>query len=193
MSILRKAAQFAVEAHRDQRREHSGDPYVVHVFRVAAMAAEFGLSIEAQAAAMLHDVVEDTDFTYGDLVYEFGADIANMVWGLTNVEGRGEMVPGIDNRAKRKAADRAFLSRQSVEVRTVKFLDCIDNMSDRPDASFIGRLLEEMHALFDALHRHADDVGLPMDVDQRVTDLFWDTYYDLEEQHREREAAKSAS
>lgn len=61
------ALLLAERAHRGQTRRHSGDPYIVHPIRVAARAEHFGLGEHAQAAALLHDVAEDTAVTLDDL------------------------------------------------------------------------------------------------------------------------------
>lgn len=84
---MRGAYELAVEAHAAQRRK-SGEPYILHPIAVARICAEeIGLGPTAIVAALLHDVVEDTDITLVDLQKQFGPQIARMVDGLTKLDG----------------------------------------------------------------------------------------------------------
>jgi len=147
-AVYLDAVQFANEAHSGQVRKYTGEPYVTHVVRVAEAARECGLGVEAEVAALLHDTVEDTSVEYKDLDVRFGPVVASMVWGLTNAEGRGVATPGVDNRAKRKTMDLAWLGAQTVRVRALKLLDLADNLNDmdRGD-SFLDLFLREAVAL----------------------------------------------
>ncbi len=82
--LIMKAYQFALEKHGDQKRK-SGEPYIIHPVQVAYTLAELGLDDSTICAALLHDVVEDTNSTYQDLVTEFGQEIASMVDGVTKL------------------------------------------------------------------------------------------------------------
>ncbi|MFA8449254.1 MAG: bifunctional (p)ppGpp synthetase/guanosine-3',5'-bis(diphosphate) 3'-pyrophosphohydrolase [Bacteroidales bacterium] len=85
--MVRKAFNLAVEAHSDMRRR-SGEPYVFHPIEVATIAAEdIGLGKTSIIAALLHDVVEDTDYTLQDIQNLFGDQIAKIIDGLTKIEG----------------------------------------------------------------------------------------------------------
>ena len=82
---LNKALVYAIEAHDGQYREGPGNvPYIVHPIRVARLVEDAGLSTDAIAAALLHDVVEDTDKKNDDIAREFGGVVAMLVAGLTN-------------------------------------------------------------------------------------------------------------
>ncbi|PTM14747.1 MAG: RelA/SpoT family protein [Bacteroidetes bacterium] len=84
---IRRAYELAVEAHASQRRK-SGEPYILHPIAVARICAEeIGLGPTAIVAALLHDVVEDTDITLTDIQKQFGVQIAKMVDGLTKLDG----------------------------------------------------------------------------------------------------------
>ncbi|MCH5305151.1 MAG: bifunctional (p)ppGpp synthetase/guanosine-3',5'-bis(diphosphate) 3'-pyrophosphohydrolase [Rikenella sp.] len=84
---IRQAFYFANEAHRGVKR-HSGEPYITHPLAVARIVAvEIGLGVKSVMAALLHDVVEDTDYTVEDIEHRFGAEVATMVDGLTKLEG----------------------------------------------------------------------------------------------------------
>ena len=83
--LIRKAFDLAVEAHKEQRRK-SGEAYIFHPIAVAKIvAAEIGLGATSIAAALMHDVVEDTDITVEDLEKMFNPKIAKIVEGLTKI------------------------------------------------------------------------------------------------------------
>jgi len=83
--LVRKAFEFAVDAHKGVRRK-SGEPYIYHPLEVARIcAAEIGLGKTAIICALLHDVVEDTDYTLEDIENEFGQKVAQIIDGLTKI------------------------------------------------------------------------------------------------------------
>ncbi|CAL2102913.1 GTP pyrophosphokinase [Tenacibaculum sp. 190130A14a] len=83
--LIRKAFDIAVEAHSEQRRK-TGEPYIYHPIAVAKIVAyEIGLGATSIAAALLHDVVEDTHYTIDDMERLFGETIARIVSGLTKI------------------------------------------------------------------------------------------------------------
>lgn len=83
--LIRKAFDVAVDAHKDQRRK-SGEAYIFHPIAVAKIvASEIGLGATAIAAALMHDVVEDTDVTLEDIEKMFNPKIAQLVEGLTKI------------------------------------------------------------------------------------------------------------
>jgi GTP pyrophosphokinase len=83
--MIRLALDTAVDAHKDQRRK-SGEPYILHPIAVAKIVADdIGLGAPSIAAALLHDVVEDTKYTIDDIESIHGAQIAKIVDGLTKI------------------------------------------------------------------------------------------------------------
>ena len=83
--LIRKAFDMAVDAHSTQRRK-SGEPYIYHPIAVAKLVAyEIGLGVTSIVSALLHDVVEDTDYTLDDIEQEFGETVARIVNGLTKI------------------------------------------------------------------------------------------------------------
>jgi len=83
--MIRKAFDIAVDAHKDQRRK-SGEAYVFHPLAVAQIvASEIGLDATSIASALLHDVVEDTEYTLADIEQLFGETVARIVDGLTKI------------------------------------------------------------------------------------------------------------
>ncbi|MFD1316685.1 RelA/SpoT family protein [Namhaeicola litoreus] len=82
---IRKAFDFSVEAHKNQRRK-TGEPYIYHPIAVAKIVAnEIGLGANSICSALLHDVVEDTEITLADIEKNFGPTIAKIVDGLTKI------------------------------------------------------------------------------------------------------------
>ena len=87
VELITKAFNFARQAHRGVRR-HSGEPYIMHPLAVALIVCkEIGLGSTSICAALLHDVVEDTDYTIEDIRNLFGDKIAGIVDGLTKISG----------------------------------------------------------------------------------------------------------
>ena len=83
--LIRRALDLAIDAHKDQRRK-SGEPYIYHPIAVAhIVASEIGLGAVAIAAAFLHDVVEDTEYTLEDMERMFGKKVATIIDGLTKI------------------------------------------------------------------------------------------------------------
>ena len=83
--LIRKAFDVAVDAHKDQRRK-SGEAYIFHPIAVAKIVArDIGLGATSIAAALMHDVVEDTDITVQDIEKMFNPKIAQLVEGLTKI------------------------------------------------------------------------------------------------------------
>ncbi|MDQ0150001.1 RelA/SpoT family protein [Eubacterium multiforme] len=84
IEIIKKAYNLAKEAHKNQSRE-SGEPYIIHPIDVACILAELGMDTSTIAAGLLHDVIEDTDYTYEDMAREFSVEVANLVEGVTKL------------------------------------------------------------------------------------------------------------
>src|SRR5246500_1863295 len=87
--LLRRAFDIAAERHRDQFRS-SGDPYVTHLLEVAHILADMRLDPTTLAAALLHDVIEDTEFPVAHIQERFGEETARLVEGVTKI-GRPKM------------------------------------------------------------------------------------------------------
>ncbi|SMO78066.1 GTP pyrophosphokinase [Saccharicrinis carchari] len=86
LKLVKKAFELALDAHKGVYRK-SGEPYITHPLAVARIVAqEIGLGSTGVAAALLHDVIEDTDYSYEDLEAVFGAKVASIVEGLTKLE-----------------------------------------------------------------------------------------------------------
>ena len=84
INIINKAFEVAKKQHGGQLRR-SGEPYIIHPIAVADILVDFGMDYQSIVAALLHDVVEDTDYTLDDLKSEFGGEIAVLVDGVTKL------------------------------------------------------------------------------------------------------------
>ncbi len=85
LSIVEKAYKVAKEAHGDQLRK-SGEPYLIHPISVAIILASLGMDLETIVAGILHDVIEDTQLDYNDIVNLFSDEIAQLVDGVTKLD-----------------------------------------------------------------------------------------------------------
>ena len=126
VDIITKAFNFARQAHKGVRRL-SGEPYIMHPIAVAQIACEeMGLGSTSICAALLHDVVEDTDYTVEDIENIFGEKIAQIVDGLTKISG------GIfGDRASAQAENfKKLLLTMSDDIRVIliKICDRLHNM-----------------------------------------------------------------
>lgn len=122
---IRRAFYFANEAHKGVKR-HSGEPYITHPLAVARIVVvEIGLGVKSVMAALLHDVVEDTDYTVEDIEHRFGAKVASMVDGLTKLEGA--FAQDISKQAENFKKMLLTLS-DDIRVCLIKIADRLHNM-----------------------------------------------------------------
>ncbi len=130
--ILRRAVALASRAHAGQQRA-SGEPFVQHSLAVARILADLGLDHETLAAAILHDVVEDTGITLDDLSKEFGVSIAGLVDGVTKMkviqEFQSEPAGSRREHAQAESLRKMLLAMaEDVRVVFIKLADRLHNM-----------------------------------------------------------------
>lgn len=123
-NLVQRARLFATGAHAaiDQRRKYTQAPYIMHPRAVVYIVSGVPHTPEMLAAAWLHDTVEDTAVTLDDISNEFGSDVRNLVFWLTD-----KSKPTDGNRQTRKAIDRAHSAQAPAEAQTIKIADLIDN------------------------------------------------------------------
>ena len=129
LDVVQKAFEFANEAHKGVRRR-SGEPYILHPIAVAKIVVcNIGLGYKSISAALLHDVVEDTDYTVDDIRNLFGDKIASLVDGLTKIK----TVLDNEDKAKQKSMQAENFKRilltlnDDVRVVLIKLADRLHN------------------------------------------------------------------
>ena len=122
--LVERAIRYATEAHGDQKRKYTDEPYITHPIAVMEIVKTVAHTKEMLAAAVLHDVIEDTGRSYDDIYYYFGDIVADHVLGLTDVSRLDD-----GDRQFRKALDRQHLAEQGADVQTIKLADIIHNIS----------------------------------------------------------------
>lgn len=123
--LIRLAFDTALEAHKEMRRK-SGEPYIYHPIAVAQIVAEeIGLGPTAVAAALLHDVVEDTDLTLDDIERMFGTKISQIIDGLTKISGVFDQTSSLQAENFRKML---LTLSDDVRVILIKLADRLHNM-----------------------------------------------------------------
>ena len=112
METLNKALAFAKRWHTGQVRDN-GTPYIEHPIHVAQLVKQAGGGVTAQVAALLHDVIEDTQCPYDDIVKEFGNEVLAIVLEVSIIKGK-----------------RTPFKELSPEAALIKLADSIDNLTD---------------------------------------------------------------
>lgn len=137
------ARAFVTERHGNQKRKYSEEPYTVHLENVMEIVRSVPHDEKMLIAALLHDVVEDTETTVQEVDERFGEDVGRLVYSLTD----GPTTFG--NRKARKAHDAQRLSEAPARAQTIKLADLIDNTSSivEHDPSFARVYLDEKERL----------------------------------------------
>ena len=146
VDLVRRAYEFAYEAHKDQKREN-GQPYIIHPVATADTLVDLEMDVSSIAAALLHDVVEDQDVTIDDLRARFGDTVAKLVDGVTKLklaefefdnepedeEARREEAPKKKRAEFRRSAEnlrKIFLAMaRDFRVMVIKLADRLHNMN----------------------------------------------------------------
>lgn len=130
MSIVSKALVFATAQHQHQHRKGTKIPYMVHLLNVCRIVAENNCSDEVLAAALLHDVVEDTAVTIDDVEKNFGKHVAEIVRGATELDKlEKKAIEKESTWRKRKEHTIYFLQHEaSVDQLLVSAADKLDNL-----------------------------------------------------------------
>ena len=155
--LVIKAIQFAAEKHKGQERRGTGLPYVIHPIMVMELVRKYkGHSKHATEliiAALLHDVVEDTDCTYVEIEREFGPLVASLVMELTS-----------DDVAIKEMGKNEYMKQKMTAMSqyafTLKLLDRLSNVSDQPTKTYKKNTIELME--------HLKDVRIELTVCQQV-------------------------
>lgn len=155
VDILNQIEQFAAKAHEGQRRKFVDEPYIVHPVRVMTICNSYSNDLPVLAAALLHDVLEDTPVT----ALQIKAFLSTLM-DTTNTERTLLLVDELTdryvksdyptlNRRTRKNKEAERLSKVSADAQTIKYADIIDNSTEfaNADASFVKTFLHECNTL----------------------------------------------
>lgn len=130
LEMLIKAAKFAEDRHRGQKRK-SGEDYIVHPLAVATILIDWGMDIDTIVAGVLHDTVEDTTATLHDIETEFGRDVAFLVDGVTKVSKARAGMRDLESylpATKDNLAKLLIAVGEDVRVIIIKLADRLHNM-----------------------------------------------------------------
>ncbi len=123
--ILTKAFNFALDAHKDQKRV-SGAPYIVHPIAVADILTELKLDSATIITGLLHDTIEDTHATYDVVLKEFGKEVADLVDGVTKISALEEKA--VQNSRAENFRKLILATSKDIRVLLVKIADRLHNM-----------------------------------------------------------------
>jgi GTP pyrophosphokinase len=123
--LVRRAYEIAAERHRTQVRR-SGEPYLIHLLEVAHILADLRLDATTLTAALLHDVIEDTEFPVSRIEERFGAEVAHLVEGVTKISRLNMMAP--EARQAENVRKMVLAMVHDVRVVLVKLADRLHNM-----------------------------------------------------------------
>jgi guanosine-3',5'-bis(diphosphate) 3'-pyrophosphohydrolase len=157
---------FADQAHADQMRKYTPERYIVHPVRVMKICQKYSHDISVHAAALLHDVLEDTPVTRQQ-IHQFLSGLMtepqvtktiNLVIELTDVFIKSDY-PQL-NRRKRKTLEANRLSNSSADAQTIKYADLIDNSIDivYHDLQFASIFVYEAKKLLSVMEKGNDDL-----------------------------------
>lgn len=128
IDMVKKAYYFAEDAHKEQKRQ-SGEPYIIHPIAVAEILAELGMDTNTIVAGLLHDVIEDTEFSYEETVKLFNEEIGNLIEGVTKLTRLGEMEYKTKEEQQADNVRKMLLAMaKDIRVIIIKLADRLHNM-----------------------------------------------------------------
>ena len=187
ISMIEKAYRVASEAHKDQRRK-SGEPYIIHPLHVAIILADLEMDKETIVAGLLHDVVEDTVMTEDLIAREFGAEVAQLVDGVTklaNIPLSSGSGSESDARLEMQAENlrKMFLAMaKDIRVIIIKLADRLHNMRtlkyQKPESQ--QRIAKETLEVYSPIAQRLGISKIKVELDDlSLKYLEPDAYYDL--------------
>ncbi len=123
---IRKAFEIADEAHKNQRRR-SGEPYIIHPVAVAKILCDMGMDADSVCAALLHDVVEDTEMTDEEIRKLFGKDVEHLVEGVTKL-GQIPLSASKEEQQSENVRKMFLAMSEDIRVIIIKLADRLHNM-----------------------------------------------------------------
>jgi guanosine-3',5'-bis(diphosphate) 3'-pyrophosphohydrolase len=161
MDVLEQVKEFARQAHGEQMRKYGGDRYIVHPIRVMELCRKYTDEVSVLAAALMHDVLEDTEVTAHEIETFLSGIMSDaerkktvkLVKELTD-EFVKQNYPRL-NRKMRKSKEADRLEKVSAEAQTIKYADIIDNAREivSQDAGFGSVYLKECSVLLEKMDK----------------------------------------
>jgi Guanosine polyphosphate pyrophosphohydrolases/synthetases len=155
--ILAKAYDFAVKAHKHQKRD-AGDPYIIHPIAVADILTDLKLDSATITTGLLHDTIEDTKATYETVQSEFGKEVADLVDGVTKISELEDKA--VENSRAENFRKLIIATSKDIRVLIVKLADRLHNMrtlSSVPSSEKRSRKAKETMEIYAPL---ADRMGM---------------------------------
>ena len=197
LSLIERAYQTAYEAHKGQVRK-SGEPYIIHPLCVSIILADLEMDLETIAAGLLHDVIEDTIFTYEQIKELFGEDVALLVDGVTKLQKLQFM--GADgatpDRLEMQAENlrKMFLAMaKDIRVIIIKLADRLHNMRtlkyQNPESQL--RIARETLDIYSPIAQRLGISKIKVELDDlSLKYLESDAYYDLVDKIAQRKSER---
>jgi HD domain len=183
---IERAYTVVARLHHGQRRE-SGDPYITHPIAVAATVAEMGMSSETVCAALLHDSIEDTDYSPAQLREDFGEVVACLIEGVTRLD---KIQIGADGQAQ-NLRDRVLAISDDPRVFVLKLADRLHNLRT---IRFLPSALQALKAreTLEVFAPLARQLGIATTINRELEDLATNVLYPGLCDQRYRTAAERA-
>jgi (p)ppGpp synthase/HD superfamily hydrolase len=139
MKNVIRAVLFARKAHEGQKRKYGSEDYIIHPMSVALMLTHYYDDDDMIVAGVLHDIIEDTSYTFDDIVLEFGISVANLVLGMTKTYSRNA------SPEEKTISDlKRFSDSVDQQVLDLELVDIFVNLSDYMSApvSFVRKFVK---------------------------------------------------
>ena len=192
IDLITKAYNFAFDAHKDQKRE-SGEPYIIHPICVSEILVDLGMDTNTIIAGLLHDVIEDTPYTYDDIKNLFNDEVANLVDGVTKL-GKIKYMTKEEQQAE-NVRKMLLAMAKDIRVIIIKLADRLHNLRTLKFKS-PEKQKEKAKETFDIYAPLAHRLGISK-IKWELEDLAFrylhpDEYYDLVKQIAEKRVEREA-
>ena len=154
---LSKAYNFAVEAHKNQKRD-AGDPYIIHPVAVASILTELKLDSATITTGLLHDTIEDTKTTYQTVEKEFGKEVADLVDGVTKISQLEGKI--ISNSKVENFRKLILATSKDIRVLLVKLADRLHNMRTLSSVPNLQKRIRKAKETMEIFAPLADRMGM---------------------------------